>query len=706
MKRRESAIVVGLARCAGFALVICAALAAHFASGCNMGPGDGPFDAGVPGQSDADSPDGAADDVLDPAGVDPPLNEEALKVAAQPVFCCNPLAMTFSAKLSENAGLGSSASYTWDFGDGRTRRGADIEYVFPWAGVYTVTVNAKLGDGRVLTHDVTVQVGEPSGPPPTDDTVDPLPPPPPSDAPQGTLFAEAGPDQDVEPGATVTLSGTGTKSSGPRQIRVEWKQVKGPPVTLSHPTSYVTTFKAPTLLEGSMELRFQLVLSESSMSVADEVVVRVSVRPKPTVIANAGANQVVGSGFAVQLDGSGSRGSGTKPLTYQWKQTSGPAVSIVGGTKAFASFIAPVTETAVVTLTFELTVTQGTLTAKDDVTVSVEPEKGEAAPTEQQILGWYSGLPPLPKVHYSWPNSGTVIRDVGDDVIREYIRLTNAMTVWGEWSDEAQVRRFMGLIREVNATGPAIEASLGIVFRPWSRVFPPTAPPTYKGPEHSGELDYLSDRLELIRGWVEAANAGQSLPVRVSAVIFECERFFVRAETDADAVAWNDAILEKHDSAYQRAMEVFPDARIEWYGRGLGELFTLRELGDAYSIALYRTPERIVQRTLFRRTNDMAVANGIAEVTPWLALGASYRDLPDGTKIFDPTNTYDLSFSWQIGAEINDPWYGDRPTQFAPWHAAKIAIFWPAPWDPSIPGWHKHFAAYVRGAHNITELPR
>lgn len=38
-----------------------------------------------------------------------------------------------------------------------------------------------------------------------------------------------------------------------------------------------------------------------------------------------------------------------------------------------------------------------------------------------------------------------------------------------------------------------------------------------------------------------------------------------------------------------------------------------------------------------------------------------------------------------IGLEINDPFYGDHPARFAPWHAARRVALFPMPFDVS--GW-------------------
>jgi len=66
----------------------------------------------------------------------------------------------------------------------------------------------------------------------------------------------------------------------------------------------------------------------------------------------------------------------------------------------------------------------------------------------------------------------------------------------------------------------------------------------------------------------------------------------------------------------------------------------------------------------------------------------------------------DLIYSWQLGAEINHPWFGapGRHERFAPWNRAKIAIFYPEPLGRS-PHWAEHFIAYVRGAHLVKSLP-
>ena len=72
--------------------------------------------------------------------------------------------------------------------------------------------------------------------------------------------------------------------------------------------------------------------------------------------ANAGAARSVVGGLNVQLDGSASRDLEQDPLTYQWLQTSGPAVSLSSATAMRPTFVAPA---GPATLVFQLIVTDG-----------------------------------------------------------------------------------------------------------------------------------------------------------------------------------------------------------------------------------------------------------------------------------------------------------------------------------------------------------
>lgn len=329
----------------------------------------------------------------------------------------------------------------------------------------------------------------------------------------------------------------------------------------------------------------------------------------------------------------------------------------------------------------------------------------------QQILSWLKELKPLPKVHYSWP---LPFRNLSDDLLFEYIRLTHAASIAGEWTNPAEIDRAVRLCGRVNAGQPKIPASLGVNFSVWHRRFGKTLPPTDTGPTHRAELDYLRERMEKVREAVAEANRRHGTAVGVTCVMFDSERFRIRKD-DAD---WNRALTAKYNAAYDIVRRIFPQVRIEWYGRGavqpsasptgwsVSPLFTLQEKGETFGCSLYRVPEIGITRETFRRTAQLAAQHGVQEVTPWVALASGYRRQVDAFHRWSIDWNYDLIYSWKLGAELNQPWFSapERQARFAPWNKAKIVIFYPEPFGRS-PHWGEHFVAYVRGAHLIRSLP-
>ena len=336
----------------------------------------------------------------------------------------------------------------------------------------------------------------------------------------------------------------------------------------------------------------------------------------------------------------------------------------------------------------------------------------EPPPSDDTLVVWMKELKPLPKVHYSWP---IPLKSISDEVLLEYVRLTHAASFAGEWSDPEQIEIAVKACQRVNAGNPKIPASIGVNFSVWHRRFGKDLPPTDVGPTHEAELQYLRSRMEAVRDGLKAANAKHQSEVAVTAILFDSEHF----HTKTDDPEWNRALTQKYDAAYDIVQEVFPKVRIEWYGRGSVQpgasptgwsetrYFTLDEKGVAFSCSLYQVPEIGYTRDIFRRTAENAAHHGCYEVTPKIALASGYRRQTDKYHEWDHNWNYDLIYSWELGRELNNAWFGvpERAERFAPWNKAKIVCFYPEPFGRS-PYWGQHFVAYVRGANGIQKLPQ
>jgi hypothetical protein len=154
-------------------------------------------------------------------------------------------------------------------------------------------------------------------------------------------IAVVGDDQTVDEDETVTLNGS--NSSDPEgNLFYRWRQITGPPVTLSDPAAEQPTFTAPNVGDG---LRAVL---DTLVNVAGD---------NDFPIADAGDDQTVDENTTITLDGLGSFDPEAENLSYRWSQVAGPSVTLSDPAAEQPTFTAPNVTPNGVSLIFELTVT-------------------------------------------------------------------------------------------------------------------------------------------------------------------------------------------------------------------------------------------------------------------------------------------------------------------------------------------------------------
>jgi len=184
--------------------------------------------------------------------------------------------------------------------------------------------------------------------------------------------ADAGPDQTVEEKITVTLDGSNSSDPEGEGLTYQWKQVAGPPTTLSNPRAVKPTFLAPNVGSSGEAFVFELSVTDvGGLKTSDTTTVNVTGDNDPPT-ANAGPNQTVEEKSTITLDGSNSFDPDDGIESYLWQQVAGSSVTFSDPATDRPTFEAPGNNNDGESLIFELTVTDsGGLQSNDSTTVSV-----------------------------------------------------------------------------------------------------------------------------------------------------------------------------------------------------------------------------------------------------------------------------------------------------------------------------------------------
>jgi hypothetical protein len=293
------------------------------------------------------------DDEIEPAAAPPAASE--LRILAQKSPDAEGMGWEFLVTGADDNRSVADLRFVWDFGipNQGPLEGAGQAVVFPNPGDYHVTVTVLAADGTELfelTLDIAVAAPGP--------------------------VAQAGADVSAVEGERVCLDGSSGGANDRGRVSYRWTQIGGPAATLppASLTGQELCFDAPEV-DADAALVFLLAVSDGESSGEDTVVVNVAnaIVAAGLVVADAGPDQTVTAGEAVTLDGRESYGSGAGSLTYAWRQTGGPTVTLSGAVTAVAAFVAPdVARTQ--RLTFALSVDEAGAVGVDETVITVEPQ--------------------------------------------------------------------------------------------------------------------------------------------------------------------------------------------------------------------------------------------------------------------------------------------------------------------------------------------
>lgn len=179
--------------------------------------------------------------------------------------------------------------------------------------------------------------------------------------------ADAGADQSVDERTLVTLAGTGMDPDG-ESLTFAWTQVSGPTVALSDATAAAATFTAPEVTADSTVVLALVASDGTAQSAPAQVAILVrQVNRAPTVQLAPEASypeRATATLLADAVDPDGDE------LTFTWRQTSGPPVTLRGASTATVSFTAPEV-TADAPIGLEVVVSDGQLDATASATLRV-----------------------------------------------------------------------------------------------------------------------------------------------------------------------------------------------------------------------------------------------------------------------------------------------------------------------------------------------
>jgi hypothetical protein len=153
--------------------------------------------------------------------------------------------------LTATVTAGLNVAYNWNFGDGHLGADTIVTHTYAAAGIYPAVVTATNSAGSVMATTTVYVITNP--------------------------VAQAGPDQTVHTGRSVTLDGGASSDPGNfLPLTYQWQQTGGPSITLSGANHVTATFISPAITQTRV-LTFALTVTntQSLASLPNGVVITV-----------------------------------------------------------------------------------------------------------------------------------------------------------------------------------------------------------------------------------------------------------------------------------------------------------------------------------------------------------------------------------------------------------------------------------------------
>lgn len=309
-----------------------------------------------------------------------------------------------------------------------------------------------------------------------------------------------------------------------------------------------------------------------------------------------------------------------------------------------------------------------------------------------QAINELQHLPPLPKLHLSWPYYGddgptkyVMWRTENRELLRQLTRICGSIPIQAEASAASS---HIAVVQQEFSDTPVC-----LTFRPYREMGTKQLPASQLGAQWRKDVDDLMAQCERF-----AAISDQ-----VKHVGFDLE-FWSTKRDDLDAMRMHFTLC------YRMAKQAFPPAKVFFYAHGAmrpissdavyepSPYVPLNAPGDYFTCAAYGS-SLIGRQTVFAKS--LAYAGTTKPWLVYLALGYAGRLPWKGPTIYGGPGL-GVDDAWRMGLELNHPWAADpvRRHRF-PMSAAEVVRLYPSATIEKFPDFLPEFIAYVKGAHNL-----